>query len=74
MKDVQIGNLKQTINELHLEKNKEANEKGAYERRIQRLTEEIEGYKVTQKTLHSTIATLERKQQEGRTELQTLKN
>lgn len=53
-----IGNLRQAINELQQEKSKETYEKNAYERKIDRLTTEIDALKTSQKNLNSTISTL----------------
>lgn len=61
MKDMLIGNLKSTINELSQEHNKELNEKGAYERKIERLTEEIDVLKVAHRNLNMSLSSMEKK-------------
>ena len=44
-KDVLIGNLKQTINDLQIGKNKEALERSALENKIERMTAEVANLK-----------------------------
>jgi hypothetical protein len=44
-KDVLIGNLKQTINDLQVEKSQEALERSGLESKIERLSAEVAGLK-----------------------------
>jgi chromosome segregation ATPase len=60
-KDVTIGNLKSMINELQQDKNRDISDKNALERRVERLTEEIQILKDSQKGLNGTIQSLENK-------------